>query len=735
MIYQSFKMAVKAIAGNKMRSFLTILGVVIGVVAIVVLVSIGQGANSSVVESIEGMGTNLITANINARRMNPIDLDSLNELAQNEAISYVAPIASVSGTVKAGTTTYDDGVVQGTTPGYESIRNWTVAEGRFLQQPDIDNRSFVAVIGSEAATEMYGTTHAVGETFSLNGYTITVVGVLAAVGSSASGSNDNQILIPFTLAQRLSNQTSISSFYVSAASSAQVEQAQAAVESYLEKAFENYNTRSFGTQYSVFNQTEMLSTLSETTNTLTLMLGGIAAISLLVGGIGIMNIMLVSVSERTREIGIRKAIGAARGNILTQFLIESLVVSLMGGLLGLAISVVAVKALAPVLQMTLTIPVNVAWMAIAIFGVHRRGVRHVSGQQGQQTPPHSRPCITKADVCFSRSAHAIGKRMRGFFARAFQAGWGKKSMRGFRTDLAMECIDEGGGRVEGVRVSTHHMGGITHTRIRIEKERAAELLGRHTGEYITLEYRDLPRCDAHTQKLLAALVAQGVRSLLPREGEVLVVGLGNRNVTADALGTRVVERMLVTRHLRQAIARELRGRLRGVSAIAPGVLGLTGIETAELCRGLVRHVRPSAVIAIDALAAFESERICTTVQITDTGIEPGSGVGNHRLGLTEETLGVKVIAVGVPMVVYASTIARDAMARLIDEYGLLARGHEEAAEQLLRQVSEGFLGDMVVTPREIDELVLHVAALLSDGINQALQPDIDPDTLHTYIQG
>ena len=377
MIYQSFKMAVKAIAGNKMRSFLTILGVVIGVVAIVVLVSIGQGANSSVVESIEGMGTNLITANINARRMNPIDLDSLNELAQNENISYVAPIASVSGTVKAGATTYDDGVVQGTTPGYESIRNWTVAEGRFLQQPDIDNRSFVAVIGSEAATEMYGTTHAVGETFSLNGYTITVVGVLAEVGSSASGSNDNQILIPFTLAQRLSNQTSISSFYVSAASSSQVEQAQAAVESYLEKAFENYNTRSFSTQYSVFNQSEMLSTLSETTNTLTLMLGGIAAISLLVGGIGIMNIMLVSVSERTREIGIRKAIGAARGNILMQFLIESLVVSLMGGLMGLAISVVAVNALAPVLQMTLTIPVNVAWMAIAfsvfigvVFGMY-----------------------------------------------------------------------------------------------------------------------------------------------------------------------------------------------------------------------------------------------------------------------------------------------------------------------------------------------------------------------------
>ncbi len=350
MIYQSFKMAVKAIAGNKMRSFLTILGVVIGVVAIVVLVSIGQGANSSVVESIEGMGTNLITANINARRMNPIDLDSLNELAQNEAISYVAPISSVSGTVKAGTTTYDDGVVQGTTPGYESIRNWTVAEGRFLQQPDIDNRSFVAVIGSEAATEMYGTTHAVGETFSLNGYTITVVGVLEAVGSSASGSNDNQILIPFTLAQRLSNQTSISSFYVSAASSAQVEQAQAAVESYLEKAFENYNTRSFGTQYSVFNQTEMLSTLSETTNTLTLMLGGIAAISLLVGGIGIMNMMLVSVTERTSEIGLRKALGARPRSIQVQFLMESIILSLLGGLIGVVLGLMVSMLLASLMD-------------------------------------------------------------------------------------------------------------------------------------------------------------------------------------------------------------------------------------------------------------------------------------------------------------------------------------------------------------------------------------------------
>lgn len=308
-------------------------------------------------------------------------------------------------------------------------------------------------------------------------------------------------------------------------------------------------------------------------------------------------------------------------------------------------------------------------------------------------------------------------------------------MRGFRTDLAMECIGGDSERLEGVRVCTHQIGGVKHTRIRIESERAAELLGRRRGEYITVECSDMAQCSARRRALVSRMVALGVRGMLPPEGEILVVGLGNRNVTADALGTRVVERMLVTRHLRQAMASELRGRLRGVSAIAPGVLGLTGIETAELCRGLVRHVKPSAVIAIDALAAFESERICTTVQITNTGIQPGSGVGNHRLGLTEDTLGVKVIAVGVPMVVYASTIARDAMARLLGSYGACEQGQEQTAERLLREVADGFLGEMVVTPREIDELVLSVASLLADGLNQALQPLVDADTLHSYLHG
>ena len=369
---QSIKMALKAIGGNKMRSFLTVLGVVIGVVAIVVLVAIAQGTNASVVSSIESMGTNMLSVSINAKRTNPITLDNLSELAKDESIAYVAPYTRVTGTIKAGVTTYDDGQIIGTTQGYEIIRGYELSRGRFITQPDLDNRIFVAVLGSEAATEMFGKTDAVGETFSINGYTFTVVGVLEANGSDSTGSQDNQIFIPYTLAQRLSNSTRISSFYVSAVSSEEIYFAQAAVESYLQKVFPTTYS-----QYSVYNQTEMLSTLNETTATLTLMMGGIAAISLLVGGIGIMNIMLVSVSERTREIGIRKAIGASRGNILLQFLIEALVVSLMGGLLGLLISLGAISLLGPVLDMTLSVSPTVAGAAIGfsvligvVFGIY-----------------------------------------------------------------------------------------------------------------------------------------------------------------------------------------------------------------------------------------------------------------------------------------------------------------------------------------------------------------------------
>ncbi len=358
---QSVQMAFKSILGNKMRSFLTMLGIIIGVIAVVVLVSIGQGANKSVSSSIEKLGTNLLNVSISARRNNPVTFDSLDDLRQLDDIAHVSPVSMSSGTLKAGLQQYEDGSLLATTPGYDLIRNYTVMEGRFLTAPDVDNRSFVAVLGQEAAEELFGSVHAVGQGFTFKGFPFTVVGVLDKIGSSMAGSGDNLVIIPFTVGERLFQRKGISSVYISAASSERVNDAEKSVTTFMDKLMVGASS---STTYRIYNQTSVLETLSTATSTLTLMLGGIAAISLLVGGIGIMNIMLVSVSERTREIGIRKAIGASRRNILSQFLVEALVVSLLGGILGLGISVLATRLLGPLLSMQLAVSPLIALLAV-----------------------------------------------------------------------------------------------------------------------------------------------------------------------------------------------------------------------------------------------------------------------------------------------------------------------------------------------------------------------------------
>ena len=387
-LFQTISMAFKAIAGNKVRSFLTMLGVIIGVMSVIVLVAIGQGTTASVTESISSMGTNLLTVNImtrsvggkgGARGMNAssnskgtviLKLDEILELEQDESIAYVSPTCTGNLTVKAGSTNTTASVM-GVLPAYQYIINQGVEQGRYIIDADVDNRSAVCVIGVDLAQDLFGNTNVVGNTVYIDGRKFKIVGVLESKGTSMTGSSDESIVLPFTLAQRMLESTTISSIYVSAVDLLSVDAAQESVERFLYKKYQNEST------YSVMNQTQMLETANETASTLSLMLGGIAGISLLVGGIGIMNIMLVSVTERTREIGIRKAIGAKRRNILLQFLIESVVISGLGGLLGLVLGYGLMHVLENYVGMSLSMSLGVAELAIAfsmgvgvIFGLY-----------------------------------------------------------------------------------------------------------------------------------------------------------------------------------------------------------------------------------------------------------------------------------------------------------------------------------------------------------------------------
>lgn len=289
-----------------------------------------------------------------------------------------------------------------------------------------------------------------------------------------------------------------------------------------------------------------------------------------------------------------------------------------------------------------------------------------------------------------------------------------------RTDLAMESRAQYT-QPGGVTTREIRHGNFEETRVTVETDEAAKALEKDKGVYVTFSHPQLSRAPVDDREELIRAVADAVAGMLPPAGDVLVIGLGNRYMTADALGSRVLENLLITRHMTMFPDESLRGRLRGVCAAAPGVLGVTGMETAEMVKGITEHVHPAAVIAIDALAARESSRICTTIQITDTGIRPGSGVGNHRAGLNRESLGVPVIAIGVPMVVYAAVIARDALCMLLKDVAPDC-GNEGELDAMVAAMTRRELGDLVVTPREVDELVGRVARIIADALNLALQP-------------
>ena len=362
-VLQAVKMAFSAIAANKMRSFLTMLGIIIGVFAVIMLISVGQGATSSVTSQIEGLGSNMIVISITNRKPYDLTLEDLNALRGQGGIADVTPVLAANGKAKAGTKTYDTSI-EGVSPGYDRIRSLTVAQGRFLKDSDLANRSAVAVIGPELAQELFGTSDVVGNRFTVLGRDYLIVGVLEAKGSTMGMSNDNKAIIPFTTAQRSVGRMSINQIYVSSQSSETVKEAERQVTQFLNRRMEPTDL-SGRDNYRVLNQTDILGTLNTVTGTLTAMLGGIAGISLLVGGIGIMNIMLVSVSERTREIGIRKAIGAQRSDILLQFLVEAVSVSLTGGAIGLGLGYLGIGVLSRVFNMDLVLSLGVAALALA----------------------------------------------------------------------------------------------------------------------------------------------------------------------------------------------------------------------------------------------------------------------------------------------------------------------------------------------------------------------------------
>ncbi len=284
----------------------------------------------------------------------------------------------------------------------------------------------------------------------------------------------------------------------------------------------------------------------------------------------------------------------------------------------------------------------------------------------------------------------------------------------FRTDLALEAKEIVGEEIKGIENEVKKYKRMTISRLEVKTNDAQFHLQKPKGTYITIELPSLTDDFKETDERLK-IIAENIISLLPEKGLILVAGIGNLDITADALGPKSSSKILATRHISGEIARSIGlDKLRPVAVLTPGVLGQTGIETSELISSVVKKIKPSAVVVIDALASRKLERLGCTMQISNTGISPGAGVGNNRMKLNEETLGVPVIAIGVPTVVDAVTLATD----------LLCQDEEVDIKYIKKFVSpKGQL--MVVTPREIDLLISRGASLISMSLNCALQSDFE----------
>lgn len=301
--------------------------------------------------------------------------------------------------------------------------------------------------------------------------------------------------------------------------------------------------------------------------------------------------------------------------------------------------------------------------------------------------------------------------------------------------------------IDGIEVIEESEKDIKVTTVKVKNEEGAKKIGKPQGNYITIDIPKFTAYDGDTMDDVSKVLAEILERLVNIETEktALVVGLGNRKVTPDALGPKVTEKIMVTRHLQTVMPEAIDDSVRPVCSIAPGVLGITGIETSEIIKAVVDKVKPDLVICIDALAARRIERVNTTIQIGDTGIAPGAGVGNNRMKINEESLGVKVIAIGVPTVVDAVTIANDSIDLVIDSlingtssgnefYKMLKSLDKSEKGALIREVlsSEAF-GDMIVTPKDIDLVIDSLSKIIANGINMAVQPNMNMEDINKFM--
>lgn len=325
-------------------------------------------------------------------------------------------------------------------------------------------------------------------------------------------------------------------------------------------------------------------------------------------------------------------------------------------------------------------------------------------------------------------------------------------MFSIRTDLAVEARElykkNSNREVPGVKVDVKKpYEDVSVTTVEIVDEIGSKIMGKEIGQYITIEVPGIKHYDAEAHDKLSEVLAKELEQMIKiKDGQtVLVAGLGNWNVTPDALGPRVVSKLLVTRHLKQLMPEHIDEGINPVCALAPGVLGLTGIETAEIIQGVIEKIKPDYVIAIDALASRKMERVATTIQIGNTGIGPGSGVGNKRMALNKESLGVPVIAIGVPTVVDAATMANDTIDMIIDElikqskdnkefYEIIKKVDKNEKYIMIKEILNPYISDLMVTPKEIDGLIEDMAKVIANSINLALHPSLDKNDLNKYLQ-